>query len=257
MKYFIQIKQNLRLLSGKLAMILFLAINFLLSNRLVAQIPDTLPPSKIFTDTVATQILMNDTISVLSAADSSILIKKEKKKAYPNPKKAAMLGLAIPGAGHIYNKKYWKAPVIWSAFAGGVYAIQYNTSRHKLMKDAYCKKLEVEGIRNTEANPNPCPEISAATIKQNGAFEVLTKEDSQFDSAAIKRFRDKFDKNTQLSWIGLIGGHLVLNGVWTYVDAHLNDFDIDEDLSLKLRPSVETIALTNTSFVGASVILEF
>ena len=123
------------------------------------------------------------------------------------------------------------------------------------MKDAYCQKLIVENIR--VGKQNPCPDLSAATERQRTVYDNLVREDSRFNSEAIRRFRDSFDKNTQLSWIGLIGGHIVLNGVWSYVDAHLKEFDVNEDLSLKLRPSLETIALTNTSFTSMSVILEF
>ncbi|MEM8523099.1 MAG: DUF5683 domain-containing protein [Bacteroidota bacterium] len=233
----------------------------------IAQIPDTIPTYDSYLDSlnandnIPSFSGVMDTSNYATEIDTVSVLKKKKVKS---PKKAAILGLAIPGAGHIYNKKYWKAPVIWGAFAGGVYAIQYNTSRHKLMKDAYCAKLVIEEVRDMVKNP--CPEVSSATSRQKEAFRALTGQDltgelppetSRFDSAAIKRFRDSFDKNTQLSWIALIGGHLVLNGVWSYVDGHLNEFDIDEDLSLKLRPSFETIALSNASFVGASIVLEF
>jgi len=237
-------------------------------STVFAQIPDTIPSTNNYLDSIATyndvSTLIIDTTSLPTEIDSTSILEKKKKKAH-SPKKAAMLSLAIPGAGHIYNKKYWKAPVIWGAFAGGVIAIQYNTSRHKLMKDAYCTKLVAENVRDSKINP--CPDISAATRRQEGAYRALTGEElngdpipnagSQFNSAAIRRFRDSFDKNTQLSWIGLIGGHIVLNGVWSYVDAHLKEFDVNEDLSLKLRPSFETIALSNTSFVGMGVVLEF
>ncbi|MEL6717123.1 MAG: DUF5683 domain-containing protein [Bacteroidota bacterium] len=244
-------------------------IFLLFLTTLIAQVPDTIPATTDFLDSIpsynTSTFPSSDTTKLYNEIDSTSILKKKKKIS--SPKKAAILGLAIPGAGHIYNKKYWKAPLTWAGFVGGVYAIQYNTSRHKLMKDAYCTKLEVEGIRNTKENPNPCPEVSAATERQARIFEAITgrtvtgeesaNQTSPLDSAAIKRFRDSFDKNTQLSWVALIGGHLVLNGVWSYVDAHLNEFDVNEDLSLKLRPSLETIALTNTSFVGMSVVLEF
>lgn len=238
-----------------------------LSSTIIAQIPDTFPPANSYQDSIADynklQLSTGDSIDTVTGIDSTSILEKKKKKPH-SPKKAAMLSLAIPGAGHIYNKKYWKAPVIWGAFAGGVIAIQYNTSRHKLMKDAYCAKLVIEEVR--DGMQNPCPRVSAATVRQSETFRSLTGQDlagelpletSRFSSEAIRRFRDSFDKNTQLSWIGLIGGHIVLNGVWSYVDAHLKEFDVNEDLSLKLRPSLETIAMTNTSFVGMGVVLEF
>ncbi|MEN0048432.1 MAG: DUF5683 domain-containing protein [Bacteroidota bacterium] len=233
-----------------------------------AQIPDSIPPANDYADSIAlyqdANFSISDTSDLLAEIDSTSILEKKKKKLH-SPKKAAMLGLVIPGAGHIYNKKYWKAPLIWGAFAGGVYAIQFNTSQHRLMKDAYCAKLVAEEIR--DANVNPCPDPSAATVRQAATYQVLTGQNvedaptpgvtSRFNSTAIRRFRDSFDKNTQLSWIALIGGHIVLNGVWSYVDGHLKEFDVNEDLSLRFRPTFETIASMNTSFVGASVILEF
>lgn len=258
LSYLVKFKIQYSLLDIRYSKIFSILLFLFLTSIGIAQIPDTIPSANNYTDSIAlykdANILISDTTSLSTEVDSTSILEKKKKKAH-NPKKAAMLGLAIPGAGHIYNKKYWKAPVIWGAFAGGVYAIQFNTSQHKLLKDAYCQKLVVESVR--DATLNPCPDLSAATERQMSTYNILIQENSAFTSEAIKRERDSFDKSVQLSWIALIGGHIVLNGIWSYVDAHLKEFDVDEDLSLKLRPSFETIAFTNTSFVGMGVVLEF
>lgn len=156
------------------------------------------------------------------------------EKLYPNPKTAALLGLAIPGAGHIYNKKHWwKAPIIYGAAATGVFLIDYNTKRYNLFQDAYCQKLIVEGTRDAGLS---CEPYSRYTLNN---FELFENQVELRGSGALRDLRDQFDDWRQLSWIFTIIGHVVLNSVWAYVDAHLFNFDISDDLSIEIQPVFE------------------
>lgn len=133
------------------------------------------------------------------------------KKDYPNPKKALYLSLAVPGAGQIYNKRWWKLPFVYGAVGGLIYWADYNTSGYKLFRDAYIAEL-------------------------NGNIHPFTG--SGADAGDLKRFRDKFDKDRQLSYI-LIGVVHLLQGAEAFVDAHLRNFDVDDDLSFRLKPSIQ------------------
>lgn len=197
-----------------------------------------------------------DSLSVASIDSTASVMLKSKKKDYPNPKKAALLGLTIPGAGHIYNKKRWylKLPIVYGGLVGGIYFIQSNNTNYRFFKDAYCAKLIVEEVRSTDI---PCPKLSRAARTRKETFDFVVMEGSRFNSDYLRSRRDFYDKNLQITWVGVIAGHLLLNGVWPFVDAHLNDFDLSDDLTLKLKPQFETISMTNSSMTGVSVLLKF
>lgn len=129
------------------------------------------------------------------------------KAGYPDPKKAAILSLALPGAGQLYNKRWWKLPLVYGAMGGMVYSIDYNTRQYRRFSQAYILALRGE------------------------PHEFI---DYNLSTQAIKRYRDQFDKRRQLSWIGLAAVHL-LQSAEAFVDAHLMQFDLSEDLSLQWR----------------------
>ncbi len=208
------------------------------------------------TDSLARQAELQT--AILTPSDSvnvqdSILVKESD---YPNPKKAALLSLVIPGAGHIYNKRgtWWKLPLTLGALGGAIVAIDYNGKNYRLLQDAYCTKLINSGARDSTANP--CTALSNYTLNNLATYNFLV-ESPNYTSASLRSLRDKYDKQYQLSWIGLVIGHLVLNGAWSFVDAHLNDFDINDDLSIQIQPRIETTPTFTASGVRIGVTLTF
>lgn len=127
------------------------------------------------------------------------------RDGYPSPKKAITLAV-VPGMGQIYNKKFWKLPIVYGALAGLVYAIDYNSRNYKLFRDIYLARTDND--ETTVANP---------------AFDAIPDN-------SIKAQRDAFDKNRQLSWIGIVGFYLITAGD-AFVDAHLKGFNVDDDIS--------------------------
>ena len=134
------------------------------------------------------------------------------KEDYPSPKKAIILAI-VPGMGQIYNKKYWKLPLVYGALGGVIYAINYNTRNYKRLRETY----------------------EAKTIPGSHAIDYFPS----IPESAIKARRNSFDKNRQLSWIGLFGFYLISAGD-AFVDAHLKTFDIDDDISV--RPVIHSTA---------------
>lgn len=145
------------------------------------------------------------------------------KKDYPSPKKAVTLAI-IPGLGQIYNKKFWKLPLVYGLLGGVVYAIDFNTRNYNLAIQSIEAK---SGIIPVENDPFPSTPLSAVQARRNS-----------------------FDKNRQLSWIGLIGFYLISAGD-AFVDAHLKDFNVDDDISL--RPTFQT-GFNNQPTLGVSVV---
>lgn len=134
-----------------------------------------------------------------------------------SPRKASLLSVVAPGAGQIYNRKYWKAPIAWAGLGTCVYFIQENTREYRRYKDAY--------IAIVDGDPSTTDEF-------NGRFsanQVLQVTDT------YRRWRD-------ISYICL-GAVYLLNVVDASVDAHFVRFDVSRDLSASLAPSLSTAAM--------------
>lgn len=126
--------------------------------------------------------------------------------AYQSPRKAAILSAVLPGLGQVYNHKYWKVPIVYAGFGTFAYFIHFNQKGYLRWKQAY---------------------IDFPDYDLDYDFP-LTIEQIDRTKNAYKRYRD-------LSIIGTAGFYL-LQILDATVDAYLFDWDITEDLSLKLEP---------------------
>ncbi|MFN0035623.1 MAG: DUF5683 domain-containing protein [Saprospiraceae bacterium] len=171
-----------------------------------------------------------DTLGLEEKTESTLpdsLILKEKKrglvwrvfsKKYPNPRTAALLSLVLPGAGQAYNKKWWKVPIVWGALGGMAYGTFSTQKIYHKFRDSY--KLLVDGDPNT--NPTESPY-------------------NTFDATRTKTYRDTYKGYTE-KWFLALGVTYLLAVTDAFVDAHLARFDVSDDLSLRLQPSLETTA---------------
>jgi hypothetical protein len=153
-----------------------------------------------------------------------------KKNTIDKPLKAAFMSTFLPGAGQFYNKKYWKLPIIYIALSGSIYAIYYNNLMFKKFDQAYIIRSDTS--RSAEWNlPENFPEY------QN-------KETLLFLANYHRRWRD-------FSAI-LCTAFYLMNIIDAYVDAHLKDFDVSEQLSLRVKPEIKILFnqffLPNLSF---------
>lgn len=132
-------------------------------------------------------------------------------KNYPNPRVAAFVSMALPGAGQAYNKKWWKIPIAWGALGGIAYGTFSTQRTYRDLRDAY--KITVNG-------GEPKPPYNA------------------FDAPRLKGYRDQF-KGYVEKWYLALGVTYLLVVTDAFVDAHLARFDVDDNLSLRFKPSVE------------------
>ncbi len=145
--------------------------------------------------------------------------KAEKKEKIPylerdslyrihSPRKALLLSAVAPGAGQIYNKKIWKAPIVWAGMGTCVGFIVYNTKVYNEYRDNFIALHDGD----------------ASTLDTSGLPpDVLQAE--------MNRFR----KYKEISYIALAGVY-VLNMLDAYVDGYLFHFDINQDLTAGIRP---------------------
>ncbi|MBU2949395.1 hypothetical protein KO493_01655 [Tamlana agarivorans] len=130
------------------------------------------------------------------------------------PAKAAFYSAILPGLGQAYNKKYWKIPVVWAALGTGIYFYSKNNKEYNRYRDAY--KSRLAGFTNDEFY-----------LDSNG--NQLTTPSVTTDG--LQRGQEFYRRNKEISLLITIGLY-ALNIIDANVDAHLMQYNIDENLSL-------------------------
>jgi hypothetical protein len=168
------------------------------------------------------------------AAQDTVAVSRPVKPAFkPEPLKATMLAVAFPGAGQIYNRKYWKLPFVYAGFGALIYSVSFNTKKYNEMMKAYQDFTDkipetasyiplVKFAKPPEYDPVLFPEsydpANASWVKDN----LLEAVDY------YKRYRD-------LSYIGIAAWYLI-TVLDANVDASLSNFDVTNKLNVAVSP---------------------
>ncbi|MFC2659219.1 MAG: DUF5683 domain-containing protein, partial [Segatella sp.] len=165
--------------------------------------------------------------SVTLATDSVVMTKKKKRDWAtwkPNPKRALWLGLVLPGAGQIYNRKFWKLPIIYGGIVGCAYALSWNNQMYHDYSQAY---MDITDNDPTTESYNQFMHLGAKITKDNiSRYQTL-----------FKNRKDRYRRWRDMSFFVLVGVY-ALSVIDAYVDASLSEFDISKDLSLRVEPAV-------------------
>lgn len=196
----------------------------------------------------ADTLTMPDELAPVSANDTvKIKIKRDWTTWKPKPQKALWLALVLPGAGQIYNRKYWKLPIFYGGFVGCIYAMTWNNMMYKDYSQAY---LDISDSDPTTESYNKFLHLGTKIDKSN---EERFKE-------IFKNRKDKYRRWRDMSFFVLVGVY-ALSVVDAYVDAELSQFDISRDLSLKVSPAVinnhSSSNLLDASSFGVNCSLNF
>ncbi len=171
------------------------------------------------TATADTALLTQASDSLAKAAESAL----PKQQFLPDPNRALWLSLVFPGAGQIYNRKFWKLPIFYGGFLGCTYALSWNQQMYMDYSQAYLD------IMDDDPNTKSYEEMLPPRYNIEGREEQFKK--------IFKRKKDFYRRNRDLSVFCFVGVYL-LSVVDAYVDAHLSEFDITPDLSLRFGPAV-------------------
>jgi hypothetical protein len=152
----------------------------------------------------------------------------------PDPFKATWLAVVFPGGGQIYNRKYWKLPLIYAGFAGCLYGFNWNSNIYKDYSKAYIDIMDDNP--NTNSFLEMLPSDAASRYDETYMKDLLRKRKDMY-----RRYRD-------MTIFALIGVYFI-SLVDAYVDAELSDFDISPDLSLRISPTlINDKRLSGSSF---------
>lgn len=160
--------------------------------------------------------------------DTTNLIVKDSVKAPINPlapAKAAFYSAILPGLGQAYNKKYWKIPVVYAVIGTGVYAYIWNNKKYHTYRDAYKQRL----------------------AGKEDEFPFL-------DDARLIQGQKVYQKNRDLSAI-ITAALYILNIVEANVDAHLIQFNVNDDLTV--RPNIQQNEFESKQNLGVALTYKF
>lgn len=185
---------------------------------------------------------LDQSSSIVVKADSLPPVQDLNRNLFvPNPTKATWLAVVFPGGGQIYNRKYWKLPIIYGGFAGCAYALGWNGKMYKDYSQAYLDIMD--------NNPN------------TKSYEDLLPPNANYNEEqlknTLKRRKDTFRRYRDLSIFAFIGVYII-SIIDAYVDAELSNFDISPDLSMKIEPTVINNQFrSNQKSVGMQCVLRF
>ena len=142
----------------------------------------------------------------------------------PDPQRALWLALVIPGGGQIYNRKYWKLPIVYGGFVGCIYAMMWNNMMYKDYSQAYLDLMDKD------------PKTQSYNQFLHLGAKITDQNKKHYEDIFRKR-KDRFRRYRDLSFFILCGVY-ALSVIDAYVDAELSVFDISKDLSLKVEPTI-------------------
>jgi hypothetical protein len=177
---------------------------------------------------VMDSLAVSDARILLPDDSTSVGVKKEKIRRdwstwRPNPKRALWLALVLPGAGQIYNRKYWKLPIFYGGFIGCIYALSWNNTMYKDYSQAY---LDISDNDPSTASYNKFLHLG---VEINSSNEARYRDLFRSRKEKYRRWRD-------MSIIAMVVVY-ALSVIDAYVDAELSEFDISKDLSLRVQPT--------------------
>ncbi len=141
----------------------------------------------------------------------------------PNPTKATWLAVVIPGGGQIYNRKYWKLPIVYGGFVGCLYAYNWNNQMYSDYRQAYLD------IMDSDPNSDSYKDFFRPGYDFEKNKEYLTE--------LFKKRKDRYRRWRDLSVFAFIGVY-ALSVIDAYVDAQLASFDISENLNITVEPEM-------------------
>ena len=178
-----------------------------------------------------TELVFDDTLQLgrFIAADTLAKPRRDWSTWRPDPKRAMWLAIVLPGAGQIYNRKYWKLPIIYGGFVGCIYAMRWNNMMYNDYSRAF---LDI-------SDNNPATQSYNQFLHLGNRIDPNNENNETRYKSLFKKRKDYYRRYRDLSFFILIGVY-ALSVIDAYVDASLSDFDISKDLTMRVSPTIIT-----------------
>lgn len=194
---------------------------------------DTVPPMPAEKLPVLSDTLQYNDTTIVKKGDVTDTVVRKKVHS---PRKATLRSLMIPGWGQVYNKKYWKVPIVYGAIGFPMYLFFYNKQWYK--RTRYALSIVVNDVTDPE---------SLAKVHPQLRYMV----DNKLEGSLVN-YRNEFRRDMDYSILFTILMY-GLNIVDATVDGHLKGFDVSDELSIKVKPSMPA----GTMAPGLSLVVTF
>ena len=165
--------------------------------------------------------------------DSAAVVESAKVRIFnPDPQRALWLSALCPGLGQIYNRRYWKLPIVVGSFVGLTYGASWNNRMYKDYSKAY------RDVMDDDPDTRSYMDFFPPTVQESSL-------DTAWLQKIMKNKRDYYRRYREICVIAMVGVYFI-NIVDAYVDASLAHFDISPDLTLDVSPA----AIDNTVVGG-------
>lgn len=164
-------------------------------------------------------------------------VSKEKEINPLAPSKAAFYSAILPGLGQIYNKRYWKAPIVWGAIGTGIYVYSYNNTQYRSARNAYKRRLA--GFTDDQYYD----------LNGDGSGPDVSDE-------ALEEAQENSQSDRDLSLVITIALY-ALNIIDANVDSHLKQYNVDDNLAIDFNPYLDINPLTNKPNYGMAMVIKF
>ena len=176
-----------------------------------------------------------DTLKLMGTDTTTVVLThRDSVRLYwkPDAMRAVWMGAVIPGYGQIYNRSYWKLPIVYGAFFGCAYALIWTQGKYNDYKSAY-RDIQTD-INNNEVTEDP-GKTYIAILPEGYTLSRVGGPSSWCNT--LKNKQNSYRRYRDLSIVGAVVVY-ALSLVDAYVDAQLFDYDISDDLSLQLDPTL-------------------
>ena len=191
----------------------------------------------------AADSLAVDSIAAIVAESPYDRWEERETEFNPDPTRAVWMSALFPGLGQIYNRRYWKLPIIVGGYMGLVYATSWNNG----MLDDYTRAYR--DIMDTDPSTNSYMNFFPPNTQESDLDETWLKN-------VLQSRKNYYRRNRDLCIIAMVGVYL-LAMIDAYVDASLSHFDISPELSMDVTPSVFKVARGHKPAFGMAWALSF
>jgi len=167
----------------------------------------------------------------IEISNDSLQVVTPTPKVMRSPKKASIYAALFPGLGQIYNRKYWKLPIVYGGYAGLIYVLGWNNNQYKDFFQGY----RIIAAHTSTADMKLEERNFLDNLIKNPSISLDNPSTFKYISTQLKSGKDYYRRNRDLTIIGIAALH-VLSIIDASVDANLFDFDISDDLSMRIEP---------------------
>lgn len=178
-------------------------------------------------------LLLVCSLQIIIAQDTipSVNARPLKARFQAEPMKATMMAVVLPGLGQIYNRKYWKIPLVYAGFGGLFFSAGFNSTKYNQYMEAF--QDFTDGVPKTKSYLDIIPS-SVDSDTRDPVLNYSPAEEAHWKERLIQGI-DYYKRYRDLSYIGIAGWYLI-SILDANVDASLFNFDISNNLDIAVYP---------------------